>query len=81
MIAVSRLLNFAKIDILYIFMKTIFLLMLLLMPLVSYAQPKILFDTEIHDFGTVTRKDIIEYAFEFENIGDEELIINKIVPS
>ncbi len=62
-------------------MITIFFLIFVLFPFVSYAQPKIIFDTEIHDFGTVTKKDIIEYAFKFENIGDEELIINKIVPS
>lgn len=62
-------------------MKTIFLLMLLLMPLVSYAQPNIIFDNESYDFGTVTKKDIIECAFEFKNTGDEELVIDKIVPS
>lgn len=62
-------------------MRAIFFLIFVIFPFVSYAQPNIIFDTEIHDFGTVTKKDIIEYAFEFENRGDEELIINKIVPS
>ncbi len=57
------------------------LITLVQLPSISFAEPNIIFDEESHDFGIVTKKDIIEYAFEFENKGDEELIINQIVPS
>ena len=63
-------------------MNKVFLLMILLFfPIISNAQPAILFDTENYNFGDIIKKDVIEYAFEFTNAGDEELIVNKIVPS
>jgi len=63
-------------------MKKIFLLaFLFLFPAVSYSQPSLVFDTVNHDFGTVTQNNIIEYTFDFMNEGDEELIIEKLVPS
>lgn len=63
-------------------MKRLFLLaFLFLFPAVSYSQPSIVFDTVNHDFGTVTQNDIIEYTFDFTNAGDEDLIIEKLVPS
>ena len=52
-----------------------------LFPAISYAQPSIVFDTEIYDFGTVTQSDTIEHTFEFTNTGDKELIIEKLIPS
>lgn len=63
-------------------MKKIFLLaFLFLFPAISYSQPSIVFDKERHDFGTVAQGDIIEHTFDFTNAGDEELIIEKLVPS
>jgi hypothetical protein len=69
-------------DVVIYLMKKIFLLaFLFLFPAVSYSQPSIVFDTERHDFGTVPQGDIIEYTFNLTNAGDEELIIEKLVPS
>jgi hypothetical protein len=64
------------------YMKKFFMLIILvLLPAISYAQPAIVFDTENYNFGNVINKDIIEYAFDFTNAGDKELTINKLVPS
>lgn len=64
------------------FMKKVVLLaILLLIPVFSYAQPSIVFDSENYDFGTVGRGDSIEHTFEFTNSGNEELVIEKLVPS
>jgi hypothetical protein len=63
-------------------MKKIFLLVFLfLFPAISYAQPSILFDTENHNLGTIARCDTIEQTFDFTNTGDEELVIEKLIPS
>jgi hypothetical protein len=63
-------------------MRKIFLLVFLfLFPAVSYSQPSILFDTENHDFGTIAQCDTIEQTFDFTNTGDEELVIEKLIPS
>lgn len=63
-------------------MRKIFLLLfLLLFPVVSYSQPLILFDTDRYDFGTINVGEMIEYTFEFTNAGDEELVIEKLIPS
>lgn len=54
---------------------------LLLLPVLSYAQPSITFDSEEHDFGTVAPVDIIEHVFEFTNTGDQDLVIQKLSSS
>lgn len=63
-------------------MKTLFFLVfIVIFPVVTYSQPSILFDTDRHDFGTVSQGDIIEHTFGFTNAGDEDLIIEKLVHS
>ncbi|MBM4147000.1 MAG: DUF1573 domain-containing protein [Nitrospira sp.] len=63
-------------------MKRIILVALfLLFPLLAYAQPSILFDSEKYDFGPVSDIDTIEHIFEFTNTGDKELIIDKVIAS
>jgi len=57
------------------------LALLFLFPAIAHAQPSIIFDEEIHDFGTVTAGETIEHAFQIRNAGDRELIIEKLVPS
>jgi len=61
-------------------MKKIILLMtiILLLPVLSYAQPSIAFDSEEHDFGTVAPAGTIEHVFEFTNTGDQDLLIQKL---
>lgn len=61
--------------------KLVLLAFLFLFPAVSYAQPSIVFDTENFDFGTVTQVDTIKHIFEFTNTGDQELVIDRLVPS
>lgn len=63
-------------------MKKILLFTLfLLFPALAYAQPSIVFDAEEYDFGTVEKGNAMEHTFDFANAGDEELIIEKLVPS
>ena len=63
-------------------MRKIFILaFLFLFPAISYSQPSIVFDTENYDFGTVAQSDTIEHSFDFTNTGNEELVIEKLVPS
>jgi hypothetical protein len=61
--------------------KIIILAMLLIFPALSYAQPSITFETVQHDFGTIEKGDVLEHTFEFTNSGDQDLIIQKLVPS
>ncbi len=51
---------------------------LLIVPAFSYAQPSILFNEVIHDFGTVSQEDAVKHVFEFTNTGDQELIVEKV---
>ncbi len=63
-------------------MRKIFLLaFLFIFPAISYSQPSITFDTENYDFGTIAPSDAIEHSFDFTNTGDEDLVIEKLVPS
>jgi hypothetical protein len=63
-------------------MRKIFLLMfLLLFPVVSFAQPSIVFTMESFDFGTITQGDKIEHAFDFKNNGNEDLVIERLAAS
>ncbi len=64
-------------------MKKILLsLLILLWASVSYAQPVIYFEKLEDDLGTITQKeDRVEHYFEFENRGDKDLVIEKLVPS
>lgn len=55
--------------------------MLILFPALVYAGPSITFESELHDFGTVTQGDILEFAFEFTNTGTEALLIKRLTPS
>jgi len=55
-----------------------FTMIILLLPVISYAQSSIAFDSEEHDFGTVAPVDTIEHVFEFTNAGDQDLLIEKL---
>ena len=55
-----------------------FTMIILLLPVISCAQPSIAFDSEEHDFGTVAPVDTIEHVFEFTNTGDQDLLIEKL---
>jgi len=61
--------------------RCVLLVFLFILPAFAYAQPSIKFDEETHDFGTVPRGDAIEHDFVFTNSGDQELIIEKLIPS
>lgn len=61
--------------------KVSFIIFLLLVPALSFSQPSIHFKSVIHDFGMVEPDDAIQYLFEFSNVGDQDLIIEKIAPS
>jgi hypothetical protein len=59
----------------------VILFCVLLFPVISYAQPMIVFDAETKDYGKVTAGELIEQVFDVRNAGDQELIIEKLVPS
>jgi hypothetical protein len=50
---------------------------LFLLPALSYAQPSVVFDAEIFDFGTV-QGEAIEHTFDVQNTGDQELVIERL---
>ncbi len=65
-------------------MKTIFLsaLILLASDVIAYAKPVAYFESLEDDLGTVTQKeDRVRHVFNFENRGDADLLIEKLVPS
>jgi hypothetical protein len=47
----------------------------------SYAQPAVEFTEVDHDFGTVTNENKAAHVFEVSNVGDEDLLIEKLVGS
>ncbi len=65
-------------------MKKMFLSLFILLAAsgVSFAQPVIYFERLEEDLGTITQKgDRVEHVFEFDNRGDQDLLIEKLVPS
>jgi hypothetical protein len=61
--------------------KIVFVIFLLVFPAMAYAQPSISFDSKNYDFGTIHQGKSIEHTFEVSNAGNEELFIQKLVPS
>ncbi len=61
-------------------MKTVILLLVLLLFIASfsYAQPAISFNHLNYDFATIGQEDQVEHVFEFANLGDQELVIDKL---
>jgi len=58
------------------FMKrTVFVLLLLLIPSLASSQPRIQFQTEQHDFGSIRPGSLPEFVFEVTNVGDQVLEI------
>jgi hypothetical protein len=55
-------------------------LLLLLVPVIlnCNGKPKIQFDTLAHDFGKQRQNTELKYIFEFKNIGNGTLLIDKI---
>ena len=53
----------------------------LFIPRLSSAQPKIVFEEEVHNFGEVMQGEVVEHTFVFHNKGNEELVIDKVSPS
>ncbi|MBF0560224.1 MAG: DUF1573 domain-containing protein [Nitrospirae bacterium] len=59
-------------------MKKILLIFVVLFPALAWAEPVINFQTERHDFGNVMQGSLLEFTFEFSNIGTEDLILGKV---
>ncbi|MBS1516971.1 MAG: DUF1573 domain-containing protein [Bacteroidetes bacterium] len=47
----------------------------------SGSTSKIVFESEVHDFGTVPQGPQLEYSFKFTNKGKGALVIEKVQPS
>lgn len=46
-----------------------------------YAQGKLEFDKETHDFGTIAQGTPVSYEFKFKNTGNEPIVLSDVVPS
>jgi hypothetical protein len=55
--------------------------MIFLLPAVAYAAPSVKFETVTHDFGKVNEGDKLEFSFQFENSGTDDLVIEKLQTS
>lgn len=42
----------------------------------SQSMPKIVFETDMHDFGQLMAGEVISYSFKFTNTGDADLVIS-----
>ena len=62
-------------------MKRLIVILLLLLPALAYAQPSMKFVAESYDLGYVKQGVRLSYTFEFENVGNEDLVLGKLVPS
>jgi len=51
---------------------------IVLIPAVALAQPRIVFDSDSYDFGKVAADSVLEHVFIVCNKGNEDLIIRKI---
>ncbi len=81
-IIISRTPHFLRNVVIYSTMRKIVLLIfLLIFPAIAYAQPSISFDAENYDFGAMPQGKAIEHTFEVSNTGNEELVIQKLIPS
>lgn len=62
-------------------MKRSIALILFLLPALALAKPALKFKNTTFDFGEVSSGKTIDIAFEFENAGDQLLVIRNIVPA
>ncbi len=63
-------------------MKTILLsLLLLFLPSAVYSQPSISFEEQKHFLGIVNQTEKASHTFEFSNVGDQDLVIDKVTSS
>ncbi|OGW28162.1 MAG: hypothetical protein A2X59_13230 [Nitrospirae bacterium GWC2_42_7] len=61
--------------------KILLFIAFLLIPAISYAQPEITFDYLKFDFGVISQNEKANHLFEFQNTGDQDLIIEKVSAS
>ena len=59
----------------------LFSFLLILLPVVSAAQPAIEFTSMKHSFGVIGSDRKAEHFFEFSNKGDQDLIVEKVTAS
>jgi hypothetical protein len=59
-------------------MKKVYFILLFMFPAYAWAQPSIEFTTEKYDFGNVVQGAMLEYSFEFRNVGTDELIVKEV---
>ena len=62
-------------------MKRFLIVLVILFPGLVYAGPSIRFEHELYDFGSVKQGAFLEFAFEFSNTGDEDLLIKRLTAS
>ncbi|MCK4888533.1 MAG: DUF1573 domain-containing protein, partial [Candidatus Aminicenantes bacterium] len=58
--------------------RTIILLIIMIMAVVIHAGPEITFEKKKIDFGEITSGKVMDLVYNFENTGDETLIIKNI---
>jgi hypothetical protein len=60
---------------------TVILALMLLLPAVAHAGPDLKLNTRTRDFGPVKQGKQLKFDFKLTNVGDEDLIIEKLKPN
>ena len=60
---------------------TAILVLIFLLPAVAHAGPSLTLNTSIRDFGPVGQGKQLKFDFKLTNVGDEDLIIEKLQPN
>lgn len=62
-------------------MKAILFVLILMLPAVAFAEPRIAFENPVHDFGAAAQGDVLTHTFAFSNTGTDELVIESVSAS
>jgi hypothetical protein len=60
---------------------TAILMLIFLLPAVAYAGPRITLNTRVHEFGRVKQGEPLRFDFKLTNVGDEDVVIEKLQPN
>jgi hypothetical protein len=62
-------------------MRRILCIFFILFPVLAGAEPSLMFENEMHDFGSVSQGDQLEHTFDFVNTGTADLSITRLTAS
>ncbi len=59
-------------------MKKLISVIILFLSVTLFAKPEVMFNSTVHDFGKVTRENVVKTVFNFKNTGNSVLIIDRV---